>query len=196
MGMPGMNMGMPGMNMGMGMPGGMLPMGMTPMGMGMGMGMGMNMGGMRMMPPMPGMPPMSFMGQPPPPPPPDEDEQASKRQRVEESAALIPEQEFLNKFPGQEAYLRIAMPVAPSDQQQQPWNLNGQVEDVHLDPTCTVSQLKDALQQRVGVPAGKINLRHPAHGFLKDQLTLAFYNMGPYTPELQLLLRERGGRKK
>eukprot|EP00160_Parvularia_atlantis_P016874 Unigene5564_Nuclearia_a/m.17006 Unigene5564_Nuclearia_a/g.17006 ORF Unigene5564_Nuclearia_a/g.17006 Unigene5564_Nuclearia_a/m.17006 type:complete len:179 (+) Unigene5564_Nuclearia_a:1-537(+) len=178
------------------------------------------------MPPMPPMPGMSappgaaqfypgapFMGMPMPPMMPglmpmlpptmqpgmmggmgEEDEDGPNKRARTDEAALVPEHDFLQQHPQPEA-VRVVVPLN-QDKSQQQWKFNGQTEEVEVPLSTTVGQLKEALQQRVGVPAGKVNLRHPVIGLLKDQNTLAYYNIGHHSPELQLLLRERGGRKK
>jgi len=122
------------------------------------------------------------------------DDGPNKRQRVDDATGLVPEKDYLAKFSG-ETTVRVSVPSS-ADKTQKEWNFNGQTESIVLPITQQVTHLKEALQAKVGVPAGKINLKHPTVGFLKDQFSLAFYNLGPEAPELQLLLRERGGRKK
>jgi splicing factor 3A subunit 1 len=72
--------------------------------------------------------------------------------------------------------------------------LHGQTETLTLPLTTTVAQLKELLQARVGLPAGRMNLKHAQLGLLKDHLSLAHYNLGRGS-ELQLLTRERGRKK-
>ena len=87
------------------------------------------------------------------------------------------------------------MPSQAAEDKAANVNLNGQTEEVTLPLAQTVAQLKEALQARVGLPAPRMNLKHAQWGFLKDHLSLAHYNLGPGS-ELQLLVRERGGRRK
>ena len=63
--------------------------------------------------------------------------------------------------------------------------------------TMTVALLKEQLSQQLGgMPISKQKLRvdGPA-GFLKDNMTLAAYNIAPNTL-IQLTSKERGGRGK
>lgn len=58
----------------------------------------------------------------------------------------------------------------------------------------TVGSLKEKIAGEIQLPANKQKLSSRA-GFLKDNLTLAYYNIGA-GETLTLALRERGGRKK
>lgn len=74
-------------------------------------------------------------------------------------------------------------------------NLKGQVVDIHVQFLSeTVVSLKEKIAREIQVPANKQKLRGKA-GFLKDKLSLAYYNVGE-GDMLFLSLRERGGRKK
>lgn len=74
-------------------------------------------------------------------------------------------------------------------------SLNGQTVEVSVDSLSeTTGALKERISRALGVPASKQKLSGRA-GFFKDNLTLAFYNVGP--GELVTLgLKERGGRRK
>lgn len=58
----------------------------------------------------------------------------------------------------------------------------------------TIGSLKEKIAGEVQLPANKQKLSGRA-GFLKDNLTLAHYNIGS-GETLTLALRERGGRKR
>ncbi|RWR85744.1 putative splicing factor 3A subunit 1 [Cinnamomum micranthum f. kanehirae] len=142
---------------------------------------------MSMIPPPPlpqGMPP------PPPPeeaPPPLPDEPEPKRQRVDD-ANLIPEDQFLAQHPGS---VRISVSVPNVDE----GNLKGQLLEITIQSLSeTVGSLKEKIAGEVQLPANKQKLSGRA-GFLKDNLSLAYYNIGP-RETLTLALRERGGRKR
>eukprot|EP00268_Persea_americana_P058538 TRINITY_DN708_c0_g1_i4.p1 TRINITY_DN708_c0_g1~~TRINITY_DN708_c0_g1_i4.p1 ORF type:complete len:809 (+),score=221.31 TRINITY_DN708_c0_g1_i4:585-3011(+) len=142
---------------------------------------------MSMIPPPPlpqGMPP------PPPPeeaPPPLPDEPEPKRQRVDD-ANLIPEDQFLAQHPGS---VRISVSVPNVDE----GNLKGQLLEITIQSLSeTVGSLKEKIAGEVQLPANKQKLSGRA-GFLKDNLSLAYYNIGP-GETLTLALRERGGRKR
>ncbi|XP_074592047.1 putative splicing factor 3A subunit 1 [Curcuma longa] len=141
---------------------------------------------MQMVPPPP--PPH---GMPPPPPPEDApplpDEPEPKRQRVDD-VSLIPEDQFLTQHPGS---VRISVLVPNVDE----GNLKGQLLGITVQSLAeTIASLKEKIAAEVQLPANKQKLSARA-GFLKDNLTLAYYNIGP-DETLTLALRERGGRKR
>ena len=59
----------------------------------------------------------------------------------------------------------------------------------------TIGDLKARLAEVLGVPPNKQLLRREEVGFLRDELTLAYYNVLPEV-QLQFSLKTRGGRKK
>ncbi|WCJ34077.1 SWAP (Suppressor-of-White-APricot)/surp domain-containing protein [Euphorbia peplus] len=140
---------------------------------------------------MPPPPPMSH-GMPPPPPPEDAppplpDEPEPKRQRLDDSM-LIPEDKFLAQHPGP---MCITISVPNVDE----GNLKGQVLEITVQSLSeTVGSLKEKIAGEIQLPANKQKLSGKA-GFLKDNLTLAYYNVGA-GEMLSLSLRERGGRKR
>ncbi|KAL9244664.1 hypothetical protein vseg_018419 [Gypsophila vaccaria] len=148
------------------------------------------------MPPMHGMPappPPMPQGMPPPPPPPEEappplpEEPEPKRQKFDDSA-LVPEDQFLAQHPGP---VRINVSVPSVDE----GNLKGQVLEISMQSLAeTVGSLKEKISAEIQLPANKQKLSGKA-GFLKDNLTLAYYNVGN-GESLTLSLRERGGRKR
>lgn len=74
-------------------------------------------------------------------------------------------------------------------------NLKGQVLEITVQSLSeTIGSLKEKIAGEVQLPANKQKLSGRA-GFLKDNLTLAYYNVGP-GETLTLALRERGGRKR
>ncbi|KAL3698045.1 hypothetical protein R1sor_012121 [Riccia sorocarpa] len=141
------------------------------------------------MPPPP--PPPSSMPPPPPPeevPPPPPEEPEPKRQKLDDSQ-LIPEDQFLAQHPGP---VRISVSV-PSVEGE--GNLKGQTLELTIQSLAeTVLSVKDKIANELALPANKQKLNSHL-GFLKDNLSLAYYNIGP-GETLQLGLRERGGRKK
>ncbi|XP_010523414.1 PREDICTED: probable splicing factor 3A subunit 1 [Tarenaya hassleriana] len=136
-------------------------------------------------PPMPGVPP------PPPPeeaPPPLPEEPEPKKQKLDESA-LIPEEQFLAQHLGS-ATIKVSVPNVDDGQ-----NLKGQVLEITVQTLSeTVGSLKEKIAGEIQLPANKQKLSGKA-GFLKDNMSLAHYNVcGGDT--LALSLRERGGRKR
>ncbi|KAF9624024.1 hypothetical protein IFM89_007722 [Coptis chinensis] len=143
-------------------------------------------------------PPMNMIPPPPlphgmPPPPPDEappplpDEPEPKRQRVDDSS-LISEDQFLAQHPGP---VRITVSVPNVDE----GNLKGQNLEITIQALSeTIGSLKEKIAGEVQLPANKQKLSGRA-GFLKDNLSLAYYNIVA-GETLTLALRERGGRKR
>ncbi|KAF6160806.1 hypothetical protein GIB67_036007 [Kingdonia uniflora] len=141
---------------------------------------------MSMLPP----PPLPH-GMPPPPPeeapPPLPEEPEPKRQRVDDSL-LVPEDRFLAQHPGP---VRITVSVPNVDE----GNLKGQVLEITVQSLSeTIGSLKEKIAGEVQLPANKQKLSGRA-GFLKDNLSLAYYNIAA-GETLTLALRERGGRKR
>ncbi|XP_038988849.1 probable splicing factor 3A subunit 1 [Phoenix dactylifera] len=138
------------------------------------------------------LPPPLPQGLPPPPPPeeappPLPDEPEPKRPRTDD-VSLIPEDHFLTQHPGP---ARISVSVPNVDE----GNLKGQLLEITVQSLSeTVGSLKEKIAGEIQLPANKQKLSSRA-GFLKDNLTLAYYNIGP-GETLSLALRERGGRKK
>lgn len=74
--------------------------------------------------------------------------------------------------------------------------LNGQLLAVEVASLAdTVGSLKERLADVVGVPANRQRISREGVGFLLDELSLAHYNVSPDV-QLQLGVKERGGRKK
>ncbi|CAK9326147.1 unnamed protein product [Citrullus colocynthis] len=159
--------------------------------------------------PLPAPPPMNTMippppmpqGVPPPPmpqgslpplppeeaPPPLPDEPEPKRQKLDDSL-LMPEDQFLAQHPGP---VRITVSVPNLDD----GNLKGQVLEITVQSlTETVGSLKEKIAGEIQLPANKQKLSGKP-GFLKDNMSLAYYNVGA-SEALSLSLRERGGRKR
>ncbi|KAL1822364.1 hypothetical protein ACET3Z_009142 [Daucus carota] len=130
-------------------------------------------------------PPMP-LGIPPPPPLPEEPE--PKRKRLGDDSMLIPEDQFLAQHQGP-ASINVSVPNVDDV------NLKGQVLEIRVQSLSeTVSSLKEKIAGGIQLPSNKQKLSGKA-GFLKDNLSLAYYNVsGGET--LSLSLRERGGRKR
>jgi splicing factor 3A subunit 1 len=128
-----------------------------------------------------------------PPPPPEEapplfpEEPEPKRMKYDDSA-LIPEDKFLDQHQGP---ARISIYVPNFDE----GNLKGQVLEITVQSLSeTVGSLKEKIAGEIQLPANKQKLSGKP-GFLKDNMSLAHYNVsGGET--LSLALRERGGRKR
>jgi len=127
---------------------------------------------------MPGMPNM-------PPPPPPSEEPAAKRPRLETPAPPAPLQ-----MPGAQnppVSVTVAVPAIEGSE----FPLNGQNITVSVLSSATIKEVKEAIQDAIGVPPGKCQLKDAASGsFMKDTQTL------PAELRLELSMRERGGKKK
>lgn len=139
-----------------------------------------------------GMPPPPLPhGMPPPPPeeapPPLPEEPEPKRQKLDDSM-LVPEDQFLAQHPGP---VRISISVPNVDE----GNLKGQSLEITVQSLSeTVGILKEKIAGEIQLPANKQKLSGKP-GFLKDNMSLAYYNVGA-GETLALSLRERGGRKR
>ncbi|XP_024031753.1 probable splicing factor 3A subunit 1 [Morus notabilis] len=141
---------------------------------------------MHMMPP----PPLP-QGMPPPPPeeapPPLPEEPEPKRQKLDD-LLLVPEDQFLARHSGP---VRITISVPNVDE----GNLKGQLLEITVQSLSeTVGSLKEKIAGEIQLPANKQKLSGKP-GFLKDNISLAYYNVGA-GETLSLSLRERGGRKR
>lgn len=144
-------------------------------------------------PNMPMMPPPPLPHGMPPPPPPEEappplpEEPEPKRQKLDDSL-LIPEDQFLAQHPGP---VRITVSVPNVDE----GNLKGQLLEITVQSLSeTIGSLKEKIAGEIQLPANKQKLSGKP-GFLKDNMSLAYYNVGA-GETLNLSLRERGGRKR
>lgn len=113
---------------------------------------------------------------------------SAKRARGEDS--LMNEAEFMARNPSPVTF----QVLVPQLQEKPEWRLNGQVVNVTLALSDTVTSVKARLYEETGMPPGKQKLSIDAI-FLKDSNSLAFYNVYPGTT-VNLQIKERGGRKK
>eukprot|EP01100_Stratorugosa_tubuloviscum_P015045 TRINITY_DN8437_c0_g1_i1.p1 TRINITY_DN8437_c0_g1~~TRINITY_DN8437_c0_g1_i1.p1 ORF type:complete len:622 (-),score=280.66 TRINITY_DN8437_c0_g1_i1:15-1880(-) len=118
------------------------------------------------------------------------EEPNSKKIRIDEMpSTLIPEELFLLQHPGT-IIVKVQAPVS----EKTPWQLNGQLVNFEMTAKSTIGHLKEQIKQKLnGMPTNKQNLKAPGLPFLKDQNTLASYNI---TSDIliNLLVKERGGR--
>ncbi|KAB2625872.1 hypothetical protein D8674_017532 [Pyrus ussuriensis x Pyrus communis] len=130
-------------------------------------------------------------GEPPPPPeeapPPLPEEPEPKRQKLDDSM-LISEDQFLAQHPGP---VRITVSVPNVDE----GNLKGQLLEITVQSLSeTVGSSKEKISGEIQLPANKQKLSGKP-GFFKDNMSLAFYNVGA-GETLTLSLREHGGGKR
>jgi splicing factor 3A subunit 1 len=134
-------------------------------------------------PPAPPLPPQPPAEEHPPPP----DEPEPKRLKSDD-ASLIPAELFLAQHLGP-AHISVSVPNLDEG------NLKGQVLEIPVQSLSdTVGSLKEQIAGELQLPANKQKLSVRT-SFLKDNLSLAYYNVGPGVV-INLTLRERGGRKK
>lgn len=135
-------------------------------------------------------PPAPASSAPPPLPrevPPAEAPDA-KRQRLE--FVLQPEEEFLEQYPGP-SKVQVQCPEVEGNEK-----LIGQLLQVEVASLKdSVGHLKSRLANTLDLAANKQTLNREGVGFLRDELSLAHYNIGPDIV-LTLGTRQRGGRKK
>ncbi|BBN13950.1 hypothetical protein Mp_6g07670 [Marchantia polymorpha subsp. ruderalis] len=136
-------------------------------------------------------PPPSVMPPPPPPdeaPPPPPEEPEPKRQKIDD-VQLIPEDQFLAQHPGP-VRISVSVPTVEGE-----GNFKGQTLELTIQSLAeSILSVKEKIANELALPANKQKLNSHLV-FLKDNLSLAYYNIGP-GETLQLGLRERGGRKK
>lgn len=105
---------------------------------------------------------------------------------------LIPAEEFAASFK-EPIDIHIQL---PSETTMSHWNLNGQSVKLSVPVMLTVKEIKEAVaaQHLANMPAGKFQLKHAIHGFLKDANSLAGMNLGSNTT-LELTIKSRGGKR-
>ncbi|KAF5843032.1 Pre-mRNA splicing factor PRP21 like protein-domain-containing protein [Dunaliella salina] len=150
------------------------------------------------MPPMPGMPPMPPPGGAPmlpreAPPPMPGDQPDAKRARtggLADEFVLQPEDEFLQAHSGP-SKVRVQCPELEGNEK-----LIGQLLEVEVASLQdTVGELKERLAGVLGLAASRQKISRDGVGFLKDEFSLAHYNVAPDVI-LQLGAKDRGkGRK-
>ena len=154
-------------------------------------------------PPMP--PPLPMGGAPPPPPPSSSPSAAegpeAKRPKLGDSTvsggasgssqALQPEAQWLASHSGA-VKIKVKLPNNVKNNEK----LNGEVLEIDVESlSITVQALKQMLSPMLGLAANKQKLQVDTVGFLKDNLSLAHYNLSEEST-LSLGVKERGGRKK
>ena len=122
-------------------------------------------------------------------PPPSEEPEA-KRHKAGDEGGLQPEADWLEAHPGA-ATVHVAVPQVEAEPA-----LRGQTLELALPGLGeTVAEIKTRLEAALGLAVAKQKLAVVGHGFLKDNLSLAFYNLPLSGAQLKLELKTRGGRK-
>eukprot|EP01111_Echinosteliopsis_oligospora_P011916 TRINITY_DN4031_c0_g1_i2.p1 TRINITY_DN4031_c0_g1~~TRINITY_DN4031_c0_g1_i2.p1 ORF type:complete len:671 (-),score=270.42 TRINITY_DN4031_c0_g1_i2:48-2060(-) len=119
------------------------------------------------------------------------EEPDAKRQKTEDKV-LTPEDDFAETHPGNVTFL-VQVPATPVEKTD--WKFNGQQLTYTMDIKDTIKSLAEKIKEDTGIPVNKQKLKAPGISILKEQQTLAFYNV---TAGLVVTLgvKERGGRKK
>ncbi|KAJ7955190.1 Splicing factor 3A subunit [Quillaja saponaria] len=139
-------------------------------------------------PPMPPSISVNGPGIPVPPPPGSQFTPVSVPRPFAPLPVPPPKDQFLAQHPGP---VRIAVSVPNVDE----GNLRGQLLEITVQALSeTVGSLKEKIAGEIQLPANKQKLSGKP-GFLKDNISLAYYNIGA-GDTLTLSLRERGGRKR
>lgn len=119
----------------------------------------------------------------------DDDQPPNKKARTEDN--LLPEAEFLARNGSGPVTVHVQV---PHNTEKPEWRLNGQMMTVTLPPTESVAVVKAKILEETGMPPAKQKVSHDGM-FFKDSNTLAYYNLRNGAV-IQLVLKERGGRKK
>ncbi len=111
-------------------------------------------------------------------------------EKVETPAGLIDADEWVRRV-GETAQITVRVAKHPNKS----WNAAGQTIELKAPLRNTVSELKKCLMKQVKVPVNKQKLVCGAAGFMKDKMTLAFYNVG-HNEVLKMEIKERGKKRK
>ena len=131
--------------------------------------------------------PMAPVGMASQPPMPEEPE--PKRQRTE--FVLQPEEEFIARLGGGPSRVRVQCPSVDGNEK-----LIGQLLEVEVESLMdSVGHVKSIVADVTGLPPNKQKLSRDGVGFLKDEFSLAHYNVSDDII-LTLGIKERGRRKK
>lgn len=97
---------------------------------------------------------------------------------------LIPESEWLAKLEHREVKVQVSY--------------NDETITLELPLVGEISKIKGAIHTRLGAPAdlplNRLRLSHPMYGSLRNERSLAYYNIGDGT-QLSVKLKMRGGRR-
>eukprot|EP01135_Chromosphaera_perkinsii_P006041 Nk52_evm1s385 gene=Nk52_evmTU1s385 len=110
--------------------------------------------------------------------------------KLKEDDTLIPEADFISTITGPVSFVVSV----PTYENTKGWSLNGQNVALVLDVEARVAAIKEAIQKELNMPSSKQKLQFKGM-FLKDQNSLAYYNIGPDC-SVTLSVKERGGKKR
>ncbi|CAG9319874.1 unnamed protein product [Blepharisma stoltei] len=119
-------------------------------------------------------------------------ERTPYRLHEETRSSLVPEQQWAKMHPGTSS-IHIRVPDDGGDNQ---WGFKGQIIQLSVDLLQSIQSIKQMLSGILGgMPPQKMKFKTHVHSVLKDQDTLAKYNISNGAM-IELALKERGGRKR
>jgi splicing factor 3A subunit 1 len=137
-------------------------------------------------PTMPPLPPMPI-----PPVAASDDEPATKRHKTaDDEIQLMLEEQFAQQFPSN-ILIHIKLPLEANKADGQ---LNGQTLKISVAIRDSISSLKEKIKDECGLAPPKQNLIIDGLGFLKNDKTVAFYNLRP-GQQIILSVKERGKKR-
>lgn len=126
-------------------------------------------------------------------------EPPAKKHKTEPKLNLIPEDEFNSSYEKRHQTLQVAISIQVPEriEKKEEWdkNLQGQLLSIKTSITDTVGTVKEMISQKLEVPVNKQKLKTDSVPVMKDQFTLAYYNLEG-KEVMYLTIKERGGRKK
>ena len=145
-------------------------------------------------------PPPPTMAPVPPPPPAaasvafTEPPPAATENDTETMETSLSEADFAKSLSDPNVTLVITI---PNDSTYASWNFNGQQISFVVNVMSKVKSVKQEIQSQLGgMPVNKMQLKHLTAGFLKDNVSLAYLNIGPNNNKLELLPKVRMGRRR
>ena len=106
--------------------------------------------------------------------------------------SLVPEKQWAQMHSGS-IPLHVQIPSEGGDSM---WGFRGQIIQILVGVTQTIGEVKNQLVDILGgMPVGKMKFKNNVHSVMKDNKTLAHYNIIPASI-VELAVKERGGRRK
>lgn len=111
----------------------------------------------------------------------------------EEHSTLVPETQWAKMYPNP---ININIKVPEEEAYDEDWGLRGQIIQLSVDIIQTIQSVKSTLSNILGgMPVLRMKLKTNLHSVLKDNESLAKYNISPGSV-IELAVKERGGRRK
>jgi splicing factor 3A subunit 1 len=118
-------------------------------------------------------------------PMPDPDEPVAPLPEPKTPVGLLSEEEWITRV-GEKVQICIKIPVNSNPD----WSVQGQDINVEVPLRITVVKLKEKLAKVIKLPANKQKLQYGDSGFMKDIMSLGFYNVAPGSI-VKLVVKER-----